>query len=335
MLLKFFRRFRISTLLVMLGVITLFWAGTLMQKYPPSTFTFDSFGMPLYVLIVKILSPYSFLSKLVAFALTLTVAIYLLQFNVRHTVVRQRTYLPFLFFVLVASSLTQLQRLNPAIIANIFILVSLSHVISTYQNSEALDHLFRSGLLLGIGTLLYAPTVVFVFLIFWSIATLRQFNLREWLVTLVGILVPWGAVVFYFFWFDLGASEPFIQLANSLCLEAESSADKIAPIILCVAVGVPLLVAILHMLTGMGSQKIAIRKHQNIMLLFTVVALLSFFVVPSCSYEILYIAAAPISLLLSEYFSDAKGKYWPEILFLIFILGLVSMQLYPLLMHSL
>lgn len=335
MLLKFFRRFRISTLLAMLGVVTLFWAGTLMQMYPVSTFTFDSFGMPLYVLIVKILSPYGFLSKLVAFALTLTVGLYLLQFNLKHTVVRQRTYLPFLFYVLVASSLIPLQRLNPAIIASFFILVSLSHVISTYQSSEALDHLFRSGLLLGIGTLVYAPTVVFIFLIFWSIATLRQFNLREWLVTLVGILVPWGVTVFYFYWFDLGATEPFMQLERNLSIKAESSTDKIIPIILSVTVGVPLLVAILHLLTGMGSQKIAIRKHQNIMLLFTAVALLSLFIVPSCSFEMLYIAAAPISLLLSEYFSDAKGKYWPEILFLFFVLGSAFLQLYPILMRHL
>ena len=328
MLLSFFRKSQTTTITAAILVLAAIWLSTFLSKttYP---YIFDSINMPLYQLVAKYLTPDNIYSKVITLVLILAIAIYLQQLNGRFIIIKQRTYLPALFFFLVSSALTPVQRLNPAVFASLFITIAIDHIFAIYQKVNPLDNIFRAGIALGIASLFYAPAIPILLILFIGLTILRTFSLREWFVSLLGIAIPWGVLLLTYYWFKVDFVSTINLVSNNLTTKTESSIDDLIPIISTVAIGIPTIVAWLHMIPSMASQKISIRKYQSILIWLLMISLSVFLLIPTCSYEISYILAIPLSYQLSQYFSVIKDKFWPELLFSLIFLAAIAVQIYP------
>ncbi|MGE0077839.1 MAG: DUF6427 family protein [Bacteroidales bacterium] len=326
--LSFFRKSQLTTIITVICVFAAIWLKTFINgaSFP---FIFDSINMPLYQLVAKFLPPNLFYSKIVTFLIIIAVAIYLLQLNSRFIIIKQRTYLPALFFFLISSALVPVQRINPAVFASLFITIGLDHIFSIYQKHDPLDNLFRAGISLSIASLFYAPAITIYLLLLIGLLILRAFDLREWVVALLGLALPWGFLLLIRFWLNIDFESTMNMVSNNLITKTESSINDIIPIIFTALVGIPTLVALLYAIPNMANQKISIRKYQNLFLWMLLISLLTFALVPTCSYEIAYILAIPLSFQLSNYFSNVKVKFWPKLLFILVFVAAIVVQIYP------
>lgn len=329
MLLKFFRKSHLIVVITILAILVAIWLRTFIKglTYP---FIFDSISMPLYSLAVKLISPATFYSRVITVLLVVTITFYLLHINSKFIIIKQRTYLPILVFIVVSSAFIPVQRINPAIFASLFIIIALNHIFTSYQKENPLDNLFRAGLMLGIASLFYAPAGVMYSILFIGLSMLRPFNAREWIVSILGITVPWGFLIFTYYWLDIDISALVNMVKNNLITGTTSSIAESIPIVFTILIGIPTLVALLYLIPSMSAQKISVRKYQNILLWLLLLCAFSFVVIPTCSYEIAYIGAIPLSYQLTSYFSSAKGKFWPEVLFILLFVAVLVIQIFPL-----
>lgn len=110
--------------------------------------------------------------------------------SVEEEVVDKQNYFPTFLFLLISSAAIYPFKLSPHIITNVLILLTFYKLINTYRNEYVLKQLFDAGFLLGLTLFINASGVLFLPVYFISLFILRSNNWREWLVSLLGILVP-------------------------------------------------------------------------------------------------------------------------------------------------
>lgn len=116
----------------------------------------------------------------------------------------------FLLAVFLCYPLSQ-NPLHPILFSQIFISISMWKFISVYKSDKAFSGIFDGAFTLSLATILYPPFILFVLLCFTCLLTLRTFSLREWALTIIGILTPY---LFYFSLLFLFDKDPHQILLN-------------------------------------------------------------------------------------------------------------------------
>lgn len=332
-MLKLFRTARPLPLILVVLVGFALWAqsGLAMLDLPPVA-SAASGVMPLYALLLYVIPDTGPWSQLLAVVVLLAVAFYALYIGQKHIIIKQRSAMPALMLVLLASSITEVQRLGPALLASVLVLHSIDCLFGIYSSKHPLDGIFRAGLSLSLAVLFYAPAAPLVMLLFVGLVQLRPFLWREWVGALVGLLVPLLGYMLVLFVAGiplLQGWELFVRcLQSATVLEAPPLPSLW---VLLVAFGLPALVALLYLLRHIAVLKMAVRKYHIVNVWLLLLVLLAFLAVPGASWEMVYIVALPLSLLLSELFVGARPTFWLELLFAMPIVGVLVYQLLPLL----
>lgn len=327
MFLKFFKKQlpSVFTVIILVGIAS--WIVTFINPYAANGF--ENYQMPLYTLITYYIPAQTFLSKLFAFLMIVINSIFLIQLNARFNLIKNRTYLPTLFYILICSGLSCLHGINPAAYSSFFIILSVSKLFASAE-VNTLDNLFKSGFFVSIAALFYLPSVTIIALLFIGIAILNIRGLRPWLSAIAGFATPLFFTFCYYYFFTDSPTILFSLATNSF---------NFTPLYTFASLGIAyhifagflillVLISITFLLRAMGMQKIIIRKYYNILLwlLFGTLGVMLFSV--GTSIEIIIILAIPLSFILSFFFNFSRNRFWSELLFIVLIAGVLSMQLF-------
>lgn len=102
----------------------------------------------------------------------------------------KNNYLPAFLYLLFAFTTTTNSFIHPALLANLFVLLSLYYFISTYRVDHALSDLFKAAFFMGLAPFFYTNYLLLLPLCFMMLIILRPFQWRDWAITLLGFLLP-------------------------------------------------------------------------------------------------------------------------------------------------
>ena len=327
MFLVFFKRTLhiVLTTIVSLGV--LLWIGSF-TGWLPDVHGFESNQMPIYSFIANILSGSVLLKTLFAFAVMLTTSLYILQLSSKYILIKTRTYLPALIYIILTAGFISVKGLNPALISSIFVALSLNNLFQIFETKKPHNNVFMAGFFIALGSLFYLPATVFLLLVFVAMIILGTFNLRFFFISVFGFLTPWFFVFIYHYLLNdnIFAIPNMVQSTwnfNNLCAHY-----TVMSYVFIFISGLIMLVSAGYMLRMIPTQKINIRKSHSILVWFTIISISSFFIVPSCSVELIYIAAIPVSIQISKYFASSRSRFWPQFWFTTMLAAVILAQFF-------
>lgn len=308
----------ILLLIIPVLCITL-WAKSFLE---PSqvTYHFDTVHMPLYAWLNGLISPGTRLAVIIGFILMGLQTFLLERLNNIFILVEKRSYLPVIFFFFLSSAFVSLQRLTPAIVANLFILLALFRLFHAYKKNKAFSNIFDASLLISTGSLFYSGLIYLIIVVWVGVAILRPFNLREWIISLVGFLVPYAFTFFFYFYTD--NLDVLLTMLESQFQYFSQFKNLTIPnyaylgLVLFISLG-----AMLGFISRFSARKITIRNYFLVilwLLLFSVAGGASSFV---ASFEMVTVVAIPLSLILSMQFSEIKSTIFGEVLFGLFFVS--------------
>ena len=99
-------------------------------------------------------------------------------------------YLTGMSYLLITSLFSEWFSLSAPLIASSFILWIWAKLCTLYNNPDPKATIFNIGLLTGTAVFFYFPSIAFLLLVTAGIAISRPFKLQEWLIGLVGIIMP-------------------------------------------------------------------------------------------------------------------------------------------------
>lgn len=263
-------------------------------------------------------------SSFLSFALLYVQAL-LLNFMVNeYRMMNRQTYLPAMAYLLITSLVPEWNYLSAPLLANTLIIWIFINLFRLYNSPNARSQVYNIGLIVGLCSYIYFPSVAFALCIILGLMILKPFRFNEILMFLLGFLTPYyfyGAYLFLASQFSLVNFMPHItikvpRIRSSIWLAAST-----------LLLMIPFLLGGYFVQAHLSKMLIQVRKNWSIMLLYLVLAFFIPFINSHDSFYTWVLIAAPFATFHACAYYFATMKWLPLALFFLSI-GYVIFQQY-------
>jgi len=326
MLLKFFKKTGPGVIFMIAVIFIAVWVSAFIHPVSYPEYSAKDNYMPLYRLMVGLLGSGQLLSSIVSFSMTVVLLFLIINFNTTIFFINERTFLPALLFTLIVVAFPEFQMLNAILPASLLFMLSMKRIMDGYHNQGVAYNFFDAAILISTGSLFYANLLWFGIIVFIGIILLRTVNIFEISVSLLGLLTPYLITfgLYYVLGYDLKELGSLIY--SNLFTDIESYSFPRLTIVTLIFETIIILISIGDIIMLQNTKKIKSRKTFSLLIWVFIISLTVYFIVPSVSVELIWIAGIPVSYFLSHYFIFTRKRIVSEIFFTIMILLVLLIQ---------
>ncbi len=318
MLIRFFKQKNFIQFVGLLILGFVLWISVLIS--PPAV-TQESVATPLYNFILIFLNNHLIII-LLTFLFLISQAIYLNQLLIKHDLIPRSSCMGAFVYLVLMSYSSQLLHLHPSVISSCFAMAILDIILRIKDNEQDLRLTYKAGLLVGLASLFYFPSIILLIFIWAVLLAYRMPYWRQWILPIVGILTPYLFLFTIYFWYDTSIEN--LNYYASYVGEIRfliSNPDDIVKIILALLI-LLIIISILRVMGRLQNRKGSIRKKISIILYLFLCSILIMFL----NYDLalnttmIYI---PSAIFLSIYFSDLKKHRWTDLVFTLLVILII------------
>jgi hypothetical protein len=310
--------------------LILLWVSALMNQRLHPRFIYETDPMPLYALLKAALNNSHNLGVILSFLLVALMAFLMVSFNTTVFFIHERTFLPAFFYVLLGGFFPDQQLLNPVLPASVFLLLALMRIMEAYHVTGTAYNYFDAGMLISIGSLFYANLIWFGLLVIIGIALLRPGRILEIFISILGLATPYLLTFGIYYVAGKNLFGLLKVITGNLFIKAPYYPFQritIAALVFTVAL---IAISMVQLMKQINTKKIKSRKTFSLLIWTLIISVVVYFALPSVSTEIIWITSIPVSYLLTHYFVFVRKKLVPEILFSLFLLFIILIQVWHL-----
>lgn len=233
-------------------------------------------------------------------------------------------FLPALSFLLLTSLLPEWNYLSAPLLGSVCLLWALYNLFALYNVAAANGKIFNIGLLLGLSSFIYLPSLVLVLCFFIGLMILRPFRLNELFLFLLGLVAP-----YYFFGAWLYLTDQFTLttwLPTRFSIHLPATKPSLWLIAGTVLLGLPFLTGGYYVQVQLRKMLIQARKNWSILLFFLVLAM----IVPSINGTDLFtgwiISLLPFACFHAATYLYAGKKWTGSLLFFLTLAFIITQQ---------
>jgi hypothetical protein len=203
--------------------------------------------------------------------------------------------------------------ISAGLIANSLVIWILVKLLRLYEQSQPKTLEFNIGLIVGISIILHEPIAILIAVVLFALLIIRPFKLAEWLVLIMGILLPFYFIFTYVFL--TGNINDFRQFLPKLDWKNPLVQPSFNIILALIVMGLQLLAGFFYWNEQQTRFIIQVRKYWGVLFLLLI---LTFFQPILFSVQGLYASAiviAPLASFISFAFATPKRLLIPNLLF--------------------
>ncbi len=262
------------------------------------------------------------------FGLSLLNAFYVTRILSQNLIYLERTYVPALIYALAAVGYTTTELTLTTSAVAFLLILALDSMVRSYKKESDPGHFLNASIALGAAPLLYAPAVVFVWLLPVGLILFKQGG-RSVATAILGYLLP----VFFLSYIRWGMGGDFSDTVRHVFAQLSPSVSG-AGIWETMRVWDKVLAGIFLFLAFIGGVEFS-RRRSGVRrravrgyVLFVWVAVLCAVLValPGRGLELLPVAAVPLAAIIPACFNRRAG-WWPNLLYTVMMMSVVVYNL--------
>jgi hypothetical protein len=223
------------------------------------------------------------------------------------------TYTSAMAYVLLSGIVPQWCTISPALMANFLVIWIFIKLTRLYNNASPKTLLFNTGLIIGLSVICYHPTAILIGVVLFALMVVRPFRLAEWVILLMGILLP------YYFLFGIlflqDKLPQFTSFIPYLRLNLPVGSWTTALVVQLVVLLLMMIFGLIYWQLTHRRMVIQIRKTWGIMMVMLFVLLPIPFIFMQAGMESAFMALVPLAAFSSNAFSVPRRLALPNILF--------------------
>ena len=263
---------------------------------------------PLWNLICQYL-PGKWGTYAIGFLLMLGGAFMIHRANYVLMLIREKTLLPVLFYILLISTNKDFLPLKSTSFGVFFLILAIYYLFTSYHDPNNKRNVFNATFVIAIGSLLWIHICWFLPLFWYGMYKFRTLTLQTFLASLMGLAVVYWFVGFYCLWqqnFDM-FTIPFDSLykVRPLSIKGNGWQDwlTIGYMIALMAI------ASFNILAHEYEDNLRTRQFLSFLILLAISSFALYFLYEQSSEEYLQIACFPSSILIAHLFTVVRNKY--------------------------
>lgn len=179
--------------------------------------------MPFFQWLMPFNTDFPIISGLISWAIVSIQALYFNYIIEDQIILPRKNYLFGFIYITLACYLPQFHYLNPAILSGCLLLPALHKILLLSKQNSSYNHAFDSAILTGCAALIYLPSLVFYIVIFIGLIYFKPIKVRIWILSLVGLLLPFVFLSTYLYWHE--STETFWNLVDRLNFGSNQSSS--------------------------------------------------------------------------------------------------------------
>lgn len=259
---------------------------------------------------------------LIAYLLLFTQAITFNQLANVQKLMPKPNYLVGMSYLLITSLFKEWNILSAPLIAGSLMVWVWAKMSSMSNIKNANGSLFNTGIVIGIATFFYFPSIAFAALMIFGLIIIRPFRLAEWLVSLLGILTPWYFLLSYAFLADKLTHYKWPGIKFSLPKFYDNTWAMAAITILLFTT----LIGFYFIRKNYFRQLVQTRKSWSLVFLYFIVSVIVPFINASNSFDYWILCAIPLSAAAGAAFFYPEVKWFPGLLHWLMAVFVIAMH---------
>ena len=318
-MLKKFQKYSFSSIYITAIIAVLIWLGAFIN---PSDIDVGTQHSPLFQLFINWFSVLGRGTAFVSFLIILFQATVLVFFTNKYKIFEQDTYMTGLIFV-IFSSIPQIQVFNAVVVANIFVILAISILISTISEKKSSQSFFLMAIFLAIASLIYYQYIFISIFAVISVVVIRSKVTKEIFAVILGFIIIY-LLYAELFYLTQNHGIKFSDIFDVIKQKGIKINDSIYFIIFISFIGTIFLFSNTYIFKNLGYKEIDNRTVFQLLFSFFIFSVLSYLIIPSIGMEFLGAIAIPLTFLFGNYFMKLKDRFFNRILFFLFLIsGLV------------
>ncbi len=307
-------------------VILLLWGSNLLN---PQFIThyYDASPMILYKPLLAIQHWSMLAGQVVSILIMGANLLLLVKINSSIRLIEKRSVFYVFLFIVFSASLQDFKQLNPMQPALFFIILGIVSLYKMYKNERELRSIFEAGVCFSIASLFYAQAIYFILLAPIGLFIFVSFYWRQWLSAFAGIVIPLLIVFLLAYCFDALPAQIEVWKENLVAAHSDLPINAF-PLLFTLYLALLFLISVLYAYAG-GLKKVSIKKYYLLLLFFMLIVLAITFLIPFVSTDILFFGTLPAAIFISNYMVNVRSSVLAEILFIIIIVFVVLVQIFP------
>ena len=252
-------------------------------------------------------------------------AIIINQLAIQHKLGREINLLPGLFYCTVVCLVPNF--LVPVCLhfANLFLILAIAEIFSTYRRNNCEPTIFNIGLLLSLSSLFYFSYSIFIFLGIIGLNSMRALKFKEILIMFLGFLTPLTLLGTGMFWFNQLNHLFDIQFKQNFGIIQFESMKMYYPWIVLGVFGLFLLLCIFSYGRIVARKKMQDQKKINVLYWTAFLTIGSVLIQANIGIDHLLILAVPIGTLIGLWITTLPYST-AEIIHLLVMAGILLFQ---------
>ncbi len=247
---------------------------------------------------------------IISFLLLYTQAVTFNKLANDQRLMQKPNYLTGMAYLLITSLFKEWNILSAPLIVNSLLIWVWANMSGLNNNKNAKSTLFNIGIIIGVSTFFYFPSIAFAILIIVGLTVTRPFKLAEWLIALLGIFAPYYFLLAYVLLTDKWKGYKLPGFSVSLPRFYESRWALAAIIIVLAATAIGLV----FIQQNFRRQLVQTRKSWNLVFLYFLVAVFIPFINTTHSFQYWILCAVPLSAFVGSAFLYPGKKWFPLLL---------------------
>lgn len=281
--------------------------------HPPVIIANESDGLLSYLLLhyIQPLPPLVLIVLFHTIILSQAIRLNILLSNFK--MFQQISYIPAFSYIILTALFPYWDVISAGLIANSLVIWILVKLLRLYEQSQPKTLEFNIGLIVGISIILHEPIAILIAVVLFALVIIRPFKLAEWLVLIMGILLPFYFIFTYVFL--TGNIDDFRQFLPKLVWKNPLVQPSFNIILALIVMGVQLIAGFFYWNEQQTRFIIQVRKYWGVLFLLLI---LTFFQPILFSVQGLYASAivlAPLASFISFAYATPKRLLIPNLLF--------------------
>ena len=228
-----------------------------------------------------------------------------------HKLLGKSNFLPGMSYLLVTSLFPSWNFFSAPLLINSLMMWVWYRMLNLYNSSQPGSAIFNIGVLIGVGSMLYFPAITFSILMLFALVIMRPFRIREWIVGLIGVTIP-----YYFLFILLFLSNKwkwsivFPKFRMGLPL-IPTNVWITASMVLLV---VPFVIGGFMVQANLTKMLIQVRKAWSLLLIYLMIDILIIFINADPTYQTWMITAIPFAAFHSALYFYPQQRLFPNLL---------------------
>lgn len=222
--------------------------------------------------------------------------------------IREKTLLPVLIYVLLLSTNEDFLPLKATSFGVFFTILAIYELFTAYHDAQNRRNIFNAALLVSLGSLVWIHILWLIPLIWYGMYLFRVLSFRTFLATLLApATIYWIVLVYALGQEEMGLfTQPFASLFtfHPLHITGNTVWDWVA---IGYLIGLTLLASI-HILTHEYEDNLRTREFLAFLILLALSSFALYFLYEQSSEEFLQIACFPASILIAHFFTVVRNR---------------------------